>query len=79
MLELRPETQKFFHMLYHYLHCRQVMDAKYQQLDFDHRLAPTKLINIIDLAEEKLQLEDLDIEVEYQGTTIQKFGLAALK
>ena len=44
--------------------------------DYDHRLAPEKLVNIINLAEEKLQLEDSEIEVEYQGTTIQKFGLA---
>ena len=43
--------------------------------DYDHRLAPEKLINIINLAENKLELEDLEIEVEYQGTTIQKFGL----
>ncbi len=43
--------------------------------DYDHRLAPQKLVNIIELAQDKLQLDDLDIEVEYQGETIQKFGL----
>lgn len=43
--------------------------------DYDHRLHPEKLINIIELSEKILGLEDLDIEVEYQGTTIQKFGL----
>lgn len=43
--------------------------------DFDHRLMPTKLLNIIKLSEEKLQMEDLVIEVEYQGTTIEKYGL----
>lgn len=43
--------------------------------DFDHRLAPQKLINIINLSEKTLGLEDWEIEVEYQGTTIGKYGL----
>lgn len=43
--------------------------------DFDHRLAPQKLINIIELSEKVLNLPDLDIEVEYQSDTIGKFGL----
>lgn len=43
--------------------------------DYDHRLHPEKLINIINLSERVLGLEDLEIEVEYQGETIQKFGL----
>lgn len=43
--------------------------------DYDHRLKPTKLLNIIKLSEEKLQLEDLEIEVEYQDTTIGKYDL----
>lgn len=46
--------------------------------DYDHRLAPEKLISIIELAETQLGLGDLEIEVEYQGeATIQKFGLEA--
>lgn len=49
----------------------QLWDAN----DFDHRLKPSKLLNIIKLSEEKLQMEDLDIEVEYQGSTIEKYGL----
>jgi len=49
----------------------QLWDAN----DFDHRLKPSKLLSIIKLSEEKLQMEDLEIEVEYQGNTIQKFGL----
>ncbi len=44
--------------------------------DYDHTLHPEKLLNIIDLAEKKLALGDWEIEVEYQGETIQKFGLA---
>ncbi|HSI89605.1 MAG TPA: DUF6428 family protein [Adhaeribacter sp.] len=50
----------------------QLWDAN----DFDHRLKPQKLLNIIQLSEEKLGLEDdLEIEVEYQGETIGKYHL----
>ncbi len=43
--------------------------------DFEHRLKPTKLLNIIKLSEAKLGIEDLEIEVEYQSETIGKYGL----
>jgi hypothetical protein len=43
--------------------------------DYDHRLHPEKLLNIIELSENILGIEDLEIEVEYQGQTIEKFGL----
>lgn len=43
--------------------------------DYNHRLHPEKLIHIIELSEKTLQLEDLEIEVEFQGDTIQTFGL----
>ena len=44
--------------------------------DFDHRLAPSKLINIIELSERVLNINpELEIEVEYQSDTIGKFGL----
>lgn len=43
--------------------------------DYDHRLHPEKLINIIELSEKVLKIDDLEIEVEYQGQTIEKFGL----
>jgi len=43
--------------------------------DYDHRLHPEKLIHIIQLSEKTLELQDLTIEVEYQGKSIQKFGL----
>jgi hypothetical protein len=49
----------------------QLWDAN----DFDHRLKPTKLLNIIRLSEEKLGMEDLEIEVEYQNQTIGKYDL----
>lgn len=43
--------------------------------DYDHRLHPEKLLNIIELSQKKLNIDDLEIEVEYQGQTIEKFGL----
>ena len=43
--------------------------------DYDHRLHPEKLLNIIELSERVLRLNNSEIEVEYQGETIQKFGL----
>ncbi len=44
--------------------------------DFDHRLHPDKLLHIIELSEEKLQIPDLEIEVEFQmKETIGKFDL----
>ncbi len=44
--------------------------------DYDHRIHPEKLLHIIELSEKTLGLEeDLDIEVEYQGATIGKYGL----
>ncbi len=44
--------------------------------DFDHRLAPKKLLNIIELSGKKLSIdENLEIEIEYQSDTIGKYGL----
>lgn len=43
--------------------------------DYDHRLHPEKLLNIIELSEKVLELKDQEIEVEYQGETIRVFGL----
>jgi hypothetical protein len=43
--------------------------------DYDHRLHPEKLIHIIELSDKLLNLGNLTIEVEYQGTTIGKYGL----
>lgn len=43
--------------------------------DFEHRLKPQKLLNIISLSEKVLGLEDLEIEVEYQSSSISKYGL----
>ncbi|MEO1012423.1 MAG: DUF6428 family protein [Bacteroidota bacterium] len=49
----------------------QLWDAN----DYDHRLHPEKLVHIIALSERVLGLPDVEIEVEYQGDTIGKFGL----
>ena len=43
--------------------------------DFDHRLAPQKLNEIIALSEKILGIEDAEIEVEYQSETIGKYGV----
>lgn len=47
--------------------------------DLDHRLTPGKLIDIINMSERILNIEDLEVEVEYQnsqaGNTIGKYGL----
>ena len=47
----------------------------YNANDYDHRLHPEKLLKIIQLSEKVLELENKEIEVEYQGETIGKFGL----
>ena len=44
--------------------------------DLEHRLKPNKLLSIIKLSEEKLGIEDFEIEVEYQNETIGKYDLA---
>jgi Family of unknown function (DUF6428) len=49
----------------------QLWDAN----DFEHRLKPQKLLNIITLSENRLGIGDLEIEVEYQSDTIGKYGL----
>jgi len=49
----------------------QLWDAN----DFEHRLKPRKLLNIIALSESVLGMEDLEIEVEYQSGTIGKYDL----
>lgn len=43
--------------------------------DFEHRLKPEKLLHIIQLSEEQLGIENSEIEVEYQSTTIGKYDL----
>lgn len=47
----------------------------YYSTDYDHRLHPEKLVRIIQLSQERLNIPDVEVEVEYQGVTIQKFNL----
>lgn len=49
----------------------QLWDAN----DFEHRLKPQKLLNIIELSEKILGIEDYEIEVEFQAETIGKYDL----
>ncbi len=43
--------------------------------DFNHRLKPQKLVDIIALSEKVLGLADLEVEVEYQTNTIGRYSL----
>ncbi len=43
--------------------------------DFNHRLKPQKLLSIIKLSEEKLGIENDEVEVEYQSETIGKYDI----
>ncbi len=47
----------------------------WEENDYNHRLHPEKLVHIIELSQELLGIGDLEIEVEYQGATIGKYGL----
>ena len=49
----------------------QLWDAN----DFEHRLKPQKLLNIIALSEKTLGIEDSEVEVEFQGETIGKYDI----
>jgi hypothetical protein len=49
----------------------QLWDAN----DFEHRLKPKRLLDIIILSEKNLGIEDNEIEVEYQAETIGKYDL----
>ncbi len=44
--------------------------------DFEHRLSASKLLKIIELSEKQLDIQDGEIEVEYQGETIGKYDLS---
>lgn len=50
----------------------------WQASDYDHRLAPQKFLNILNLSKKVLgdNADDLDVEVEYQQATIGKFALS---
>ena len=44
--------------------------------DKDHRLKPTNLLNILQLAEKQLGNSNIEVEVEYQQSTIGRYKLA---
>tara|TARA_B100000886_G_C20055370_1_gene339476 strand:+ start:28 stop:468 length:441 start_codon:yes stop_codon:yes gene_type:complete len=44
--------------------------------DNDHRLKPDKVLDILKLAEKQFKLSNIDVEVEYQQSTIGRFKLA---
>lgn len=45
--------------------------------DYDHRLLPTKLMKILEVSDGVLgDIDNLEIEVEYQRDTIGRFGLS---
>ena len=43
--------------------------------DVEHRLAPSKLLGVIQKAEGLWGGEDLDVEMEYQSDTISRYGV----
>ena len=47
----------------------------WDSVDYDHRLHPEKLLHIIELSEKKLQLGDHEVQVEYQGQTIETYAV----
>jgi hypothetical protein len=47
----------------------------WQANDFDHRLSPEKLLKIINISEKSLNIDDYDVEVEYQSDTIGRYAL----
>ncbi len=49
----------------------QLWDAN----DYDHRLKPAKLLNIINISEKMLEMDDFEVEVEYQSNTIGRYDL----
>jgi hypothetical protein len=49
----------------------QLWDAN----DFEHRLKPKRLLDIIELSKKVLEIGDYETEVEYQAETIGKYDL----
>jgi hypothetical protein len=44
--------------------------------DTEHRLKPDNILNILQLAEKQLGFSDMELEVEYQQTTVGRYKLA---
>ena len=44
--------------------------------DYDHRLDPKKVVEIIEVAEQDFELGGLEIEIEHQSETIGRYGIS---
>lgn len=58
---------------------RAVSFQLWEDGDYNHRLGAKKLLHIINLSVQKLGLEDHEVEVEYQGDTIGKYGVQIIE
>lgn len=68
--------------LKHYIDCggtvrneSKIMFQLFTADDIDHRLQARKLAQIIEVSENQLNLQDGEVEVEYQGETIGTYSL----
>lgn len=66
----------------HYMDCggtvrheEKVVLQLWSSIDVLHRLQGDKLHNIINLATDKLDLADVEVEIEYQSSTVGRYGL----
>jgi hypothetical protein len=57
-------------------HEKKVSFQLWTAQDVDHRLSPSKLLQIISLAETQLGIEDQSVEIEYQSDTIGTYDLS---
>ena len=47
--------------------------------DVDHRLEPTKLLRIIRETEDWMEWDNHEVEIEYQGKTIERYGVEIME
>jgi 3-deoxy-D-manno-octulosonate 8-phosphate phosphatase KdsC-like HAD superfamily phosphatase len=47
--------------------------------DVDHRLEPTKLLRIIRETEAWMEWDNHEVEIEYQGKTIERYGVEIME
>ena len=70
------------HLNKHFIDCGGIIREEqainfqlFTSTDYDHKLEPEKLSSILEVSTRKLNLPDAEIEVEYQGRTVEKYGL----
>ena len=44
--------------------------------DIDHRLQPQKMLDILDVVAQRINIPDVEVEIEYQQNTIGRYRLA---